>query len=94
MIAEVVVNFNATRNTTVLKTANKILKDSVNQSNNGSNVGGFQVDPTHAFISGKRVTLIRVKPFCFYPFTVMTGDKLILKKSLKCHQRKHRSRSF
>ena len=53
VIADFVVNFKTSGNATVLETADRILRDSLNQSRNSSSFGGFLVDPTHAFLVGK-----------------------------------------
>lgn len=53
VIADFVVNFKMTGNATVLETAYRILKDSLNQSRNSSSFGEFLVDPAHAFLAGK-----------------------------------------
>ena len=57
MIIDFVVHFNTTGNATLLKAkADDVLKQSLNQSNNGSSFAGFDVDPNQAFLEGKRVT--------------------------------------
>ena len=55
MIVDFVVHFNTTDNATLLTKADDVLKQSLNQSNNGSSFAGFDVDPNQAFLNGKRV---------------------------------------
>lgn len=56
VIVDFVVHFNATGNATLLTKAGDVLKQSLNQSNNGSSFVGFDVDPNQASLKGKRVT--------------------------------------
>ena len=56
VIIDFVVHFNTTGNATLLAKADDVLKQSLNQSNNGSSFAGFDVDPNQAFLVGKRVT--------------------------------------
>lgn len=53
VIVDFVVHFNATGNATLLTKAGDVLKQSLNQSNNGSSFVGFDVD--QASLEGKRV---------------------------------------
>ena len=55
MIIDFVVHFNTTGNATLLTKADDVLKQSLNQSNNGSSFAGFDIDPKGAFLEGKRV---------------------------------------
>ena len=55
MIIDFVVHFNTTGNATLLTKADDVLKQSVNQSNNGSSFAGLDLDPKKAFLVGKRV---------------------------------------
>ena len=50
-------HFTTTGNSTVLQIANDVLKNSLNQSKNATNFGVMQVDPSYAFLVGKKVTL-------------------------------------
>ena len=55
MIINFVVHFNTTGNATLLTKADDVLKQSLNQSNNGSSFAGFDVDRNQTFLEGKRV---------------------------------------
>ena len=55
MIIDFVVHFNTTGNATLLTKAEDVLKQSLNQSNNGSSFAGFDVDRNQTFLEGKRV---------------------------------------
>ncbi|XP_073235245.1 uncharacterized protein [Porites lutea] len=50
VIVDFVVHFNTTGNATLLTKADDVLKQSVNQSNNGSSFAGLDVDPNQAFL--------------------------------------------
>ena len=55
VIIDFVVHFNTTGNATLLTKAEDVLKQSLNQSNNGSSFAGFDVDRNQTFLEGKRV---------------------------------------
>ena len=55
VIIDFVVHFNTTGNATLLTKAEDVLKQSLNQSNNGSSFAGFDVDRNQTFLQGKRV---------------------------------------
>jgi len=55
VIVDFVIHFNTTGNATSLTKADDVLKQSLNQSNNGSSFAGLDVDPNQAFLVGKRV---------------------------------------
>ena len=57
VIAKFDVHFTTTGNSTVLRIADDVLKNSLNQSKNATNFGVMQADPSHAFLVGKKVTL-------------------------------------
>ena len=78
MIVDFVVHFNTTGNATLLTKADDVLKQSVNQSNNGSSFAGLDVDPNQAFLVGKRVAE------CFINGWVVAG--IILYKQSQVRQ--------
>ena len=77
MIIDFVVHFNTTGNATLLTKADDVLKQSLNQSNNGSSFAGFDVDPNQAFLVGKRVAE------CFSNGWVVAGIILFMQSQVR-----------
>ena len=77
MIIDFVVHFNTTGNATLLTKAEDVLKQSLNQSNNGSSFAGFDVDPNQAFLVGKRVAE------CFSNGWVVAGIILFMQSQVR-----------
>ena len=77
MIIDFVVHFNTTGNATLLTKADDVLRQSLNQSNNGSSFAGFDVDPNQAFLVGKRVAE------CFSNGWVVAGIILFMQSQVR-----------
>ena len=77
MIIDFVVHFNMTGNATLLTKADDVLRQSLNQSNNGSSFAGFDVDPNQAFLVGKRVAE------CFSNGWVVAGIILFMQSQVR-----------
>jgi len=65
VIAHFFVYFAKTGNTTVYQIADALLKNGLKRSNKATYFGGMQVDPSHVFLIGKKVTLKWVDVFHF-----------------------------